>query len=258
MTNLHDLWRSRRARWAIGVGAVVATTALVLPGAVASAGGASAIHVVVDGCAVPLPTPPELIGGHVVVPLRDVAAVVGLAVHWDPATQTVSIGGPSAGSAPTAMPLVATSTSQDPAPAAPPAGTSFTYNGLKYAAGGLVVRPYPGEQTDSGTYWIVEYTITDVSSTPISLPAAQALVLFGPNASQIAADAALSGTAPTNVYRKALITAGETEVDIAPTNPSTLSTLDNASVQLSIIIASVRESFRCSWADSTMPPAWSR
>jgi len=200
MANLRDLWRSRRARWTVGVGgAVIAAAALVVPSAVAGADGASAIHVVVDGYAVTPPTPPVLIGGQVLLPLRDVAEALGLSVHWDASTDTVHIGDGtgSAPASPTTIPLVATTTSAAPDPAAAPAGTSFTHNGLQYAAVGLVARPYPGDQTDSGTYWIIEYTITDVSSTPISVPAAQALVLLGPDGSEIAADGALGGAAPT-------------------------------------------------------------
>jgi hypothetical protein len=78
----------------------------------------------------------------------------------------------------------------------PGAGGTFTYDGLRYAATGLIVRPYPGPRSDSGTYWIVSYSITDTTVMPGAAPTAQVPVLFGPGGAEIAADGALGGAAP--------------------------------------------------------------
>ena len=201
MARVHGLLGGGRIRIAAGVGIAVAA-AVLLTAAAAGADGGSGVHVVVDGHTLTLPTPPLVVGAQVFLPLADLAQVVGLPFRWDPASQTVYLGGASATSAAAgAVPLAATGVASDPAaaPAAAPAGGSFTYQGLDYAATGLVLRPYPGDQNNSGTYWIVSYSITDTASTPIAVPAAQALVLFGPGGTQIAADTPLDGAAPTTL-----------------------------------------------------------
>jgi len=204
MAHWREIFGRKPVRVAAAAG-VVAAAAVALTAAGVSAQGGAPIHVVVDGHAVTLPASPALAGGRVFLPLRDLAALLGMAIPWDPATDTVYIGSAPPAATPATVRLAATSASAaapaSPAadPSAPPAGGSFTYQGLKYTATGLVARPYPGEQTNSGTYWIVSYSITDTSSTPIAVPAAQALVLFGPGGSQIAADGALGGAAPTTI-----------------------------------------------------------
>lgn len=183
----------RRARVAAALCAALAGAALLLPTAGASAGGASTVHVVLDGRTVHLPTPPQRIAGKVWLPLRDLAVALRLAFQWDPATDTVYLGSGAPASPPTvvATPLAAR------APAVP--SGSFAYHGLRYATTGLVVRPYPGGQSGSGTYWILSYSVTDISTTPVALPASEVPVLFGPHGSQTAADRTLSASPPTAV-----------------------------------------------------------
>ncbi len=192
-------WNGPRAAWS-AAGAALAAAALLLPATVADAG--ATIHVVRDGRALSLPTPPMVSGGQIFLPLRDLAAALGLAMQWDPATDTLYIGRGAPASQPPAAITLAARAPASPAPQAPatppaPAGSTFTYDGLKYAATGLVARAYPGDQTNSGTDWIVGYSITDTSPTPIAVPATQLPVLFGSDGAQISADAALSGTAPS-------------------------------------------------------------
>ncbi len=197
MADLCRVFGSRRARVATGVCASLAAAAFLLPAAVANAssGSGSTIHVVLDGHTVTLPAAPIISGGHVFLPLRDLADALGLAVHWDPATDTVYLGGSApASSAATTIPLDAPAS---PPPVPTPAPTSFTYNGLQYSATGLVARPYPGDQTDSGTDWIVSYSITNTSSMPIPVPAMQVPLLFGSGGAQISANSSLSGTTPS-------------------------------------------------------------
>ena|GEM_PF-1740949 len=196
MKRVRNAFRWRGVQIAAGVCLALTGAVLLLPAAAANADGNSTIHVVLDGRTVNLPTPPQLTGGHVFLPLRDLAAALELAVRWDPTTDTVYLGSgaPALATGATAIPLDAPVRSPST-----PAGSAFTYNGLRYETTGLVARPYPGDQNNSGTYWIVSYSITDTSSTPFSVPASEVPVLFGPNGSQIAADSTLGGTAPSVV-----------------------------------------------------------
>ena len=79
------------------------------------------------------------------------------------------------------------------------AGASFTYQGLRYEATGLIARPYPGPDPNAGTYWIVRYEVTDITDAPIAVPADQGLLLFGPGGAQLAPAAALGGAAPVSL-----------------------------------------------------------
>ncbi len=196
MFDLRTVLRGRRVPIAAGVCAALTGAVLLLPVA-ASASGKPAIHVVLDGRTLTLPTPAQWMGGQVFLPPRDLAQALGMPAHWDPATNTLYLGsGAPASTGGTMVPLAAGASG----PVLPTAAArSFTYRGLRYEATGLESRSYPGVHNSSGTYWIVSYSITNTSSTPVSIPASEVPVLLGPNGSQIAADTKLSGIAPSVV-----------------------------------------------------------
>lgn len=147
---------------------------------VASAAGADAgpnITVAVNGRAVAFDAPPVMLNDHVYVPVRYLAAALGIPVQWDANSETVYVG------------TVPESPGQ--------VGGAFDYEGLHYATTGLVIRQYPGPQTTSGAYWIVSYAISNTGTQPVNVPQQQpALGLFGPNGVQLSPDTKLSGTAP--------------------------------------------------------------
>ena len=169
-----------------GLSAVALAGAVLGSGVGAGADASPAIGVVLNGQQVAFRAgAPEMINDHVYVPVVDIAAALGLPVHWDQSTETVEIGVAAGAGGQTAAAV---------------GGGSFTYQGLQYSVTGLVGRTYPGQPADSGTYWIVEYAITNQGTAPVDVPQAQpALGLFGPGGAQLSADSALSGPAPATI-----------------------------------------------------------
>ena len=169
-----------------GLSAVALAGAVLGCGVGAGADAAPALGVVLNGQRVAFPSgAPVMINNHVYVPVADMAAALGLPVHWDQSTETVVVGTAGAGPGQSAAAV---------------GGGSFSYQGLEYSATGLVVRQYPGQPADSGTYWIVNYAITNDGSAPVDVPQAQPpLALFGPGGAQLGADPALSGPAAGTV-----------------------------------------------------------
>lgn len=155
-----------------GIGALLTA---VLGSVAVSADGAASIHVEVDGQPVTFGAAPVMINNHVYLPIRYVAQALGLPVTWDAATDTVLIGSVPTGST----------------------SASFSYQGVRYAATSLQMRSFPAAATNSGSYWIVSYSMTNTGTTPVNVPQQQpSLVLFGPGGVQLSPDSSLSGAAP--------------------------------------------------------------
>jgi len=149
----------------------------VLGSVVASAAGAAAIQVEVDGRPVTFASAPVMINNHVYLPIRYVAQALGLPVSWDASTDTVLIGTVPSGPA--------------------GAGAGFAYQGVQYTANSLQIRTYPGNGNISGAYWIVSYSMTNTGSAPVNVPQQQpSLVLFGPQGVQLSPESTLGGSAP--------------------------------------------------------------
>ena len=177
--------------WMAAASALGFLCALVGTAVGASADTSPAIGVALNGQPLSFSAAPVIIGNHVYVPVRDIAQALGLSVTWDASTDTVELGGAAAGTgAPTGV----------GGTAAGVGGGSFSYQGLTYAATGLVARTDPTAAAGSGVYWIVEYSITNDSTAPVDVPTAQpTLGLFGPGGVQLSADTNLSGPAPGTV-----------------------------------------------------------
>jgi len=83
----------------------------------------------VNGAAVTLDVPAQIVGGRTLVPLRFISESLGASVNYDAGSRTVTITSAGAGPPPPAPP-------QPPAPPGPPGPARITLN---------VDRPFPGE-----------------------------------------------------------------------------------------------------------------
>jgi serine protease Do len=68
----------------------IALLSLLLAGG-ATASGAQAISLVVDGETIACDVPPQMLGGRVLVPIRIVSQALGCSVGWDPALRKVTV-----------------------------------------------------------------------------------------------------------------------------------------------------------------------
>lgn len=71
----------------------LASAILIFAMAAAPGAAAAPIRLFVDGREIAADTPPQIVEGRTLVPVRAVAEALGASVKWDPATQTVTIAG---------------------------------------------------------------------------------------------------------------------------------------------------------------------
>jgi hypothetical protein len=154
--------------------AAALVAALLAPAAAAApAPPAPRVRVVVGDQTLTLDPAPVVIDGVPYVPAPAFAKALGIPVAWDPHAATLTVAG-AAGSA-----------------------HSFVFQGIRYAVTGLEARTYPGPGPTSGAYWIVQYSLTNVTRQAIDVPTTEpTLVLLGPGGAEYQADPTNSGPAP--------------------------------------------------------------
>lgn len=167
---------AERAWWrglVVGAAGGALVAGLVAPGGVGALASPRppSLTVRVNGRVIALAQPALLFAGQPYLPVVDLAQVLGVAVSWDAHHRVVSIGEG------TTTPL-----------------HTFTFQGIQYSATDLQVRSYPSPHSTSGTYWIVQYALTNTTQHPINVGSTQpALRLLGPNGAQFSPDPTLSG-----------------------------------------------------------------
>ena len=140
-------------------------------GPAAGAAAPATVHVVLNGAAVTMTPAPVMVGGAPYVSAKAVAQLLGVPATWDAQTKTLVLGASTASSV-----------------------HSFVFQGVRYGVDGLQARTYPGPQSTSGTYWIVQYTLTNETNVAVNVPGTQpSLVLLGPGSAQYQPSSTASG-----------------------------------------------------------------